>query len=258
MRRSISLLLLILVGCAPSSKNIELATTTTPRTAALADMPGLETFSAESRPFSERPIVAVPNFTVRSNNLKFKGQELEGKDDAYFVELGSGVADILMSELYRSEQFRLTERMQLAQILFEQDLGQSGRVDKETAAEVGRITGAEVLIFGSVTEFSVSSTGGGGRFFGLLGGSAEIVTARITVDLRFVDAATAEIVAIGSSTAEASQGSVQVDVLNVIRGLQAGRTGTTIVDLAVRNAIIGAVNEGADDFFRSVQYSSKQ
>ena len=256
MRILLPLLLILLVSCAPS-QNIELATKTVARAAALADLDGLEPFKVNARPFADRPIVAVPNFTVRSNNLKLKGQELKGKDDAYFVELGSGVADILISELYRSEQFRITERMQLAQILFEQDLGQSGRVDKETAAEVGRITGAELLIFGSVTEFSVSTTGGGGRFFGLMGGSAEIVTARVTVDLRFVDAATAEIVAIGSSTAEASQGNVQVDVLNVIRGLQAGRTGTTIVDLAVRNAIIGAVNEGADDLFDSVEYSSR-
>ena len=256
MRAFSFFLILILASCAPS-QNIELATKTTPRAAALADLPGLESFEAGARPYAERPIVAVPNFTVRSSNLKLKGRELEGKDDSYFVELGSGVADILMSELYRSEQFRLTERMQLAEVLFEQDLGQSGRVDKATAAEVGRITGAELLIFGSVTEFSVSTTGGGGRFFGLLGGSAEIVTARVTVDLRFVDAATAEIVAIGSSTSEASQGNVQVDVLNVIRGLQAGRTGTTIVDLAVRNAIIGAVNEGADDLFGSTRYANE-
>ena len=254
MRGLTLLLLLILVSCAPS-REIGLATSTTSRAAALADLPGLESFEAEARPHTERPIVAVPNFTVRSNNLKLKGRELEGKDDAYFVQLGSGVADILISELYRSAQFRITERMQLEQILFEQDLGRSGRVDRETAAEVGRITGAELLIFGSVTEFSVSSTGGGGVLFGLLGGSAEIVTARVTVDLRFVDAATAEIVAIGSSTAEASQGNVKVDVLNVIRGLQAGRTGTTIVDLAVRNAIIGAVNEGADDLFKSSYYA---
>ncbi len=215
-------LLILLAGCAPSSQNVELRAKTTARAAALADLPGLESFALDARPYSERPIIAVPNFTVRSSNLKLKGRELEGKDDAYFVELGSGVADILISELYRSEQFRITERMQLAQILFEQDLGQSGRVDKETAAEVGRITGAELLIFGSVTEFSVSTTGGNGRFFGLMGGSAEIVTARVTVDLRFVNAATAEIVAIGSSTAEASQGNVQVDVLNVIRGLASG------------------------------------
>ena len=255
MRILAPLLLILLVSCAPSSQNIDLATKTVARAAALADLDGLEPFKANARPFSERPIVAAPNFTVRPNNLKLKGQELKGKDDAYFVELGSGVADILISELYRSEQFRITERAQLTQILLEQDLGSSGRVDKATAAEVGRITGAELLIFGSVTEFGVSSTGGGGLFFGLLGGSAEIVTARVTVDLRFVDAATAEIVAIGSSTSEASQGNVQVDVLNVIRGLQAGRTGTTIVDLAVRNAIIGAVNEGADDLFGSTRYA---
>ena len=126
MRVFIFLFILTLAGCAPSSKNIELATKTVPRASALADLPGLEVFDGKTRPYAERPIIAVPNFTVRSNNLKLKGRELENQDPSFFVELGSGVADILISELYRSEQFRITERMELAQILFEQDLGSVG------------------------------------------------------------------------------------------------------------------------------------
>jgi hypothetical protein len=42
-----------------------------------------------------------------------------------------------------------------------------------------------------------------------------------------------------------SQSNVQIDILNVIRGLQAGQSGTTIVDIAVRNAIRRAINEAA-------------
>jgi curli biogenesis system outer membrane secretion channel CsgG len=80
---------------------------------------------------------------------------------------------------------------------------------------------------------------------GVFGGSSETVTARVTVDIRMVDAVTAEVMAIGIATSEVSQTNVQVDVLNVIRALQAGRTGTTIVDIAVRNAIRGAIDEAA-------------
>jgi curli biogenesis system outer membrane secretion channel CsgG len=79
----------------------------------------------------------------------------------------------------------------------------------------------------------------------VFGGSAESVTARVTVDIRLVDAVTAEVIAIGIGTSQVSQGSIEVDVLNIIRALQAGRSGTTIIDIAVRNAIRGAINEAA-------------
>lgn len=245
-RITVLVLLVLLTACAPA------ALTDGPQVSSLVGeevrqprVAGLQDFTLSPVPREARWRVAVPRFEVRSSNLRLRGEELRDRDPAFFVELGSGVADIFINEAIRSNQFVVIERAQLDQILREQDLALTGRIDSQTAAAAGRIIGAELLILGSVTEFSVSSTGGGGRFFGILGGSAEVVTARVTVDIRFVDAVTAEIVAIGSATSEVSQQNVQIDVFNVIQGLQAGRTGTTIVDIAVRNAIIGAIEDGA-------------
>lgn len=236
-----------LVGCGPSTNTASpIRTATTSSSTDTRDaLPGLETFSVAPVPPDERWVIAVPNFSVRSGNVRLRGNLLEDRDDAFFGELGSGVADIFVNEAFRSEQFRITERAELEAVLLEQNLAQSGRVDPQTAADVGRVTGAELIVLGSVAEFGVTSTGGGGRLFGILGGSSETVTVRVSVDIRFVDAVSAEIIGIGSSTAEVSQSSVEIDVFNVIRGLQGGRTGTTIVDLAVRNAIIGAINDAA-------------
>ncbi|MDZ7705822.1 MAG: CsgG/HfaB family protein [Trueperaceae bacterium] len=232
-------------ACVPGSSPPLQTSTVSGSTETRTDLPSLETFALEPLPLDERWIIAVPNFSVRSSNLRLSGDTLDDRSEAFFVELGSGVADIFVNEAFRSGQFRITERAELDTVLSEQNLAQSGRVDPQTAAQVGQVTGAELIVLGSVAEFGVNSTGGGGRLFGILGGSAETVTARVTVDIRFVDAVSAEIIGIGTSTAEVSQTSVEIDVLNVIRGLQGGRTGTTIVDLAVRNAIIGAVNDAA-------------
>lgn len=205
----------------------------------------LRPFQVEPIPAEERYIIAVPNFEVRAGNVKVGQADLSQQGDAFFKELGSGVADIFVSEAFRSGRFRITERAELDKVLLEQNLGVSGRIDPGSAAAVGRITGAGLIVLGSLSEFGVTTTGGGGKVLGVFGGSAETVTARVTVDIRMVDSVTAEVLAIGTATSEVSQTNVTVDVLNVIRALQAGRTGTTIVDIAVRNAIRGAIDEAA-------------
>jgi curli biogenesis system outer membrane secretion channel CsgG len=205
----------------------------------------VQEFTLAPLPAQERWIVAVPNFEVRAGNVRIGDVDLSAQGETFYQELGSGVADIFVTEAFRSQQFRITERGELEKILAEQNLAASGRVEPQTAAQLGRITGAELIVLGSLSEFGVTTTGGGGRVLGIFGGSAETVTARVSVDIRIVDAVTAEIVAIGSATSEVSQASVQVDMFNVVRALRAGRSGTTIVDIAVRNAIRGAINEAA-------------
>lgn len=230
-----ALLAAALTACAPSVQ------TTPPER-------DLRSFDVQPLPREERPVIAVPDFAVRAGSVRIGGQDVAGQPEAEGFErnLGSGVSDIFATEAFRSGRFVVTERDQLVSVLREQDLGASGRVDPESAAQAGRILGAQILVFGSVTEFGVTQTGGGGRVFGLFGGSAETVTARVSVDVRMVDAVTAELLAIGVGTAEASQSNVRIDVFNIVRGLGAGRSGTTIIDLAVRNAIRAAIDEAAE------------
>jgi len=207
----------------------------------------LRPFAVEPLPREERWVLAVPDFAVRAGGVRVGGRDpgaVEGAE-GFERELGRGVSDVFATEAFRSGRFVVTEREQLATVLREQDLGRSGRVDPGSAARAGRILGAQALALGSVTEFGVEQSGGGGVLFGVLGGRTETVTARVTVDVRIVDAVTAEIVAIGVGTAEASQTDVRIDLLNIVRALGAGRSGTTIVDVAVRNAIRAAIDEAA-------------
>lgn len=207
--------------------------------------PQLEAFTLKPLDRSERWIIAVPSFTVGAGSVRIGSVDLSREGDEFFKELGSGVADIFISEAYESQQFRITERAEIDKVLFEQNLAQSGRVNPETAAAIGRIEGAELLVLGSVSEFGVQTTGGGGKVLGIFGGSAETVTARVAVEIRFVNTVTAEIMAIGRGVSEESQRNVTVDLANVMTNIRVGRTGTTIVDYAVRNAIRSAIQNAA-------------
>jgi curli biogenesis system outer membrane secretion channel CsgG len=234
MTRALLFLLFFLAACAPVATDPNVS------------VPNTDVgFDVASIPLEQRWIIAVPNFDVGTTGVKIGEADLSKEGEGFYKELGSGVADIFVTEAFRSQQFRITERAELDKVLSEQNLATSGRIDPATAAEVGQITGAELIVLGSVTEFGVTTTGGGGKVLGIFGGSAETVTASIAVDIRVVDAKTAEIVAIGVGRDAQSQTNVQIDILNVIKGLQAGQSGTTIVDIAVRNAIRRAINEAA-------------
>lgn len=224
--------LLLLAACSPTTQ----ATDTGPR---------LDPFDLRPVPRDQRYIIAVPSFTVGAGSVRVGSVDLSQEGDEFFRELGSGVADIFIAEAYESQQFRITERAEIDKVLFEQDLAQSGRVNPATAAAVGRIEGAELLVLGSVSEFGVQTTGGGGRVLGVFGGTAETVTVRVSVEIRFVDTDTAEIMAIGRGVSHVSQSNVSVDVASVMTNLRVGRTGTTIVDYAVRNAIRAAIEQAA-------------
>ncbi len=101
----------------------------------------------------------------------------------------SGAADMLTTELVKATDFEVFERERVSAVLSEQNFGQSGRIDPDTAAEIGRIIGVDYIITGAITEFGVSSGGGGGGGFrlGKKGYNA-------TVDIRLVNVETGRIV----------------------------------------------------------------
>lgn len=65
--------------------------------------------------------------------------------------LGKAVSAMLTTELSGRDGMRVIERTLLQQMLTEQRLALSGRVDESTAIEVGRMVGAQYVIHGAVT-----------------------------------------------------------------------------------------------------------
>jgi Curli production assembly/transport component CsgG. len=75
--------------------------------------------------------------------------DFESKDEAV-RELGPKVSTLLNATLSAEPQLITVERAELEKVLGEQELGLSGAVTADTAAKVGHLTGARVLITGRV------------------------------------------------------------------------------------------------------------
>jgi len=102
--------------------------------------------------------------------------------------IGDTATDILITELVKSGKFIVIERDKLDKIMAEQKLGQSGAIDPNTAAKMGKILGLNAIITGSVSQFGVKKEG---KDFIVSQSKQQIV--ECTVDIRVVDAETGQI-----------------------------------------------------------------
>ena len=75
--------------------------------------------------------------------------DFESRDEAV-RDLGPKVASLLNASLSAEPQIITVERAELEKVLGEQELGLSGTVSSDTAAKVGHLTGAKVLVTGRV------------------------------------------------------------------------------------------------------------
>ena len=111
-----------------------------------------------------------------------------------------------------SEMFEVLEREKLAMVMKEQGLAQTGAVDPQQAARVGKLLGVRYIVTGAVDKFSINTTRGG---FGGVGGS--MTTADTTINLRFIDTTTAVRVISVSAPGQVKKGG------GVIRGASLSR-----------------------------------
>ncbi len=75
--------------------------------------------------------------------------DFDSKDEAV-RDLGPKVATLINASLSTDPRIITVERAELEKVLGEQELGLSGTVSAETAAKVGHLTGAKVLVTGRV------------------------------------------------------------------------------------------------------------
>jgi len=91
----------------------------------------------------DRPGVAV---------LQFDNGGSFGPDQEDFEALEVGLQHMLLTELAQNSALRIVERRALKELLEEQDLAATGRVDAQTAARIGRLVGARWVILGGFTD----------------------------------------------------------------------------------------------------------
>ena len=192
-----------------------------------------------------------PKARIAVARFENKTADAAGYAGWYNPSIGDGMADMLTTALVNSGRYIVLERQALDDVLGEQDLGASGRVREDTAAAIGEIEGAELLVVAAVTEFEGNAggtrAGGGGIGGGILGAIAGgSRSAHMAIDLRVIDSRTSRILAATSVEGEAKDFN--------IGGALAGYTGSvglggglstwknTPREKALRQVIGGAVD----------------
>jgi hypothetical protein len=136
-----------------------------------------------------KTVVAVMNFTG--------GEVLEER-------LRIRMADALVTSLVQAGRFDVVERERLDLVMSEQNLTQTGRVDPATAARVGRILGAELVVFGLVTGATEQKID---KF------SYDLVRIEVSIDVRAVNVSTGRVV-----ISENAKGGAEARVITTATG----------------------------------------
>jgi TolB-like protein len=109
---------------------------------------------AEAEAAARRAIAAERSVAVASlpeRSLGVAPFSVSGADTA-IAPLGYGLADILITDLQRSGQLQLVDRLRLDALLREVQLAEAGRVDPATAPRVGKLVGARRLVIGALAQ----------------------------------------------------------------------------------------------------------
>ncbi|MEO5936992.1 MAG: CsgG/HfaB family protein [Terriglobales bacterium] len=167
------------------------------------------------------------------------------------VDVGKGIADLLVKHLVKDGTYSVIERKALDKILAEQNFSNSDRANPTSAAKLGKLLGVDAIIVGSITQFgndtkSTGVGGGGGGFgrFGVGGFSNKKTKAIVTLDARIVDIDTAEILGVADGKGESQRSSTSM----LGGGGSWGGWGGGNVDFGAsdfQNTIIGEAVKGA-------------
>jgi curli biogenesis system outer membrane secretion channel CsgG len=142
-----------------------------------------QTDAAAPSPALAHPILGVLKFQDETGAMFMQGG------------VGRAMTTMLTNELSARPVFDVVERQKLKAVLEEQNLSASGRVSPETSIAIGKLTGAQYLVTGTVTAFEEKVDTKYKRGFMGLGAGVESRSqgGYLAVDLRVIDTTTGEI-----------------------------------------------------------------
>ena len=114
------------------------------------------------------------------------------------------MADALVTSLVQAGRFDVVERERLDLVMNEQNLHQRGLVDPATAARVGKILGAQLVVFGLVTGASEQKID---KF------SYDLIRVEVSMDVRAVDVSTGRV-----TISETAKGAAEARVITSADG----------------------------------------
>jgi len=149
--------------------------------------------------------------------MDFDYSTVKTSADAVFgtsVDVGKGIADMIVTNLVKSGVYSVIERKALDKILAEQNFSNSDRADPTSAAKLAKLLGVNAIIIGSITQFGrddkATNIGGGGLGritggFGIGGISKRESKAVVGISARVISTETAEILAVAEGKGESKR-----------------------------------------------------
>ncbi|MDP8235356.1 MAG: CsgG/HfaB family protein [Candidatus Erginobacter occultus] len=191
---------------------------------------GLGIFTAE--------IFAAPKKTIAVSEFENKSGWSGG------WKIGWRMQEMMATSLIDTGRFTVLERQDLSSVMAEQDLGASGRAASGSAAAVGQLARAQILISGAVTEFE-EKKGGEGAGIGFkgfrIGGSHE--QAHVAINVRIYDTTTGEVLDSLRVAGSADAGGLKIGYSNSDFGGDLGGFRKTPLGEATQEAIDEAVQK---------------
>ena len=159
------------------------------------------------------------------------------------VDIGKGIADMLVTNLVKNGTYSVIERKQLDKVLQEQNFQQSGRADPSSAVQLAKILGVDAIIIGSITQFGrddkklgVSGAGVHVGGIGIGGFGKHDAKAVVAIDARIVSTTTAEILDVATGFGKSERSST-----SLAGGVAVGGSGAA-----------GAVDMGSSNFANTI------
>jgi curli biogenesis system outer membrane secretion channel CsgG len=147
------------------------------------------------------------------------------------------VNDILVNKLVDGGHFAVIERTKLDQVIQEQNLGNSGRVDTSSAAKIGRVLGVQTIIIGSVTEFNIDKQSQGINLpmFGSVGGGK--TSANVKINMRAIDTKTGEILYTAQGIGSSNHGNTSIQFRGIGVGNDSSNQELKLLSAATADAV---------------------
>jgi len=177
--------------------------------------------------------VAVLDFEFASTGITGSGFSIFGAGGP-----AKGISDLITNALVKNGTYIVIERSRVREILKEQNLGASGRIEAITAAQIGRALGADILILGTVNRFNLSAKQENNSFFGF-GSNNTKSQAEVKLAARMVGTTTGEIIV----AADGAGSEEQNDSVTLLGGIGTTGSATSNTDTLLSAASEKAVEQ---------------
>lgn len=147
-------------------------------------------------------------------------------------DLGNGLADALATALLETGKFSLLERENLAGTTTENFFNGTN--------PTAQYEGADVVVFGSITNLDVDGQGGGLCVFGVCFGGKESV---VGADLRIVDVKTSRVISGTHVEGKSSSSGFSMNLGNLLPGLTLNGNQSSSVQAALNDMLKKAVDQ---------------